>query len=187
MGSPLVGADHAAARRRHRPGERVDFKYVKFFTVDVVTPRTPDAAYSIKDVAALTGLPASTLRYYESIGIIEPVYRGETSGHRMYSEADLDQVTWLACLAATGMSVSDMREYVANARLGPAAAGEQIDLLAAQEQRLARESEQIALRRRFVRLKIDYWRAVDAGDQARAALLSREAGHLVGELKRTKK
>lgn len=143
--------------------------------------------YSIKDVAALTGLPASTLRYYESIGVIEPVPRGETSGHRLYSEADLDQVTWLACLAATGMSVSDMREYVTNGRLGPAAARDQIELLSAQERRLAQEAERLALRRRYVRLKIDYWRAVDAGDDARAELLSREAGALAGELKRAKK
>ncbi|MGV9868998.1 MerR family DNA-binding transcriptional regulator, partial [Rhodococcus koreensis] len=26
----------------------------------------------MKDVAALTGLPASTLRYYESVGVIAP-------------------------------------------------------------------------------------------------------------------
>jgi DNA-binding transcriptional MerR regulator len=143
--------------------------------------------YSIKDVAALTGLPASTLRYYESIGVIEAVSRGESSGHRLYSEDDLDQVTWLACLAATGMSVSDMRDYVANGRLGPDAASEQVALLTAQEERLAHEAEQVALRRRYVRLKIDYWHAVDAGDTARAELLAGEAAALAGDLKRTKK
>ena len=30
-----------------------------------------------------------------------------------------DQLTWVACLAATGMSVSDMRRYVANGPAGP--------------------------------------------------------------------
>lgn len=143
--------------------------------------------YSIKDVATLTGLPASTLRYYESIGVIEPVSRGESSGHRLYTEADLDQVTWLACLAATGMSVSDMRAYVANGRLGPDAAREQIDLLRAQDERLEQEAEQITLRRRYVGLKIEYWRAVDAGDHERAELLAEEAGSLASDLKRTKR
>lgn len=40
------------------------------------------------------------------------------------------------------MSVNDMRTYIANGALGPAAARDQIDLLAAQQQRLAEEAEQ---------------------------------------------
>jgi DNA-binding transcriptional MerR regulator len=152
-----------------------------------VSLRHASALYSIKDVAALTGLPASTLRYYESIGVIEPVSRGESSGHRLYSAEDLDQVTWLACLAATGMSVTDMRAYVKNGRLGPDAAREQIALLTAQEERLAHEAEQVALRRRYVRLKIEYWQALGAGHTTRAQLLADEAGALAGALKRTKK
>ena len=79
--------------------------------------------YTIKEAAALTGLPASTLRYYESIGVISPVERGESSKHRVFTDADLDQLMWVACLAATGMSVSHMRQYVANGQLGPSAAG----------------------------------------------------------------
>ena len=131
----------------------------------------------------MTGLPASTLRYYESIGIIAPISRGASSGHRIYGEDDLDQLMWVACLAATGMSVSDMREYVANGRLGPEAAADQVRLLSEQEQRLAIEAEQVALRRRYVRLKIDYWQAVRAGDADRADLLSQEARALADALK----
>ena len=149
-------------------------------------PTTPHT-YSIRQAAALTGLPASTLRYYESIGVITPVSRGDSSGHRVYTEDDLDQLTWVACLAATGMSVSDMRQYVANGRLGAAAAAEQIELLTAQHQRLAVEAEQIALRKRYVQLKIDYWHAVEAGDDARVEVLSGEAGALADELKRARK
>ena len=106
-----------------------------------VSASTTQHSYSIKEAAALTGLPASTLRYYESIGVIAPVGRGESSKHRVYDEGDLDQIMWVACLAATGMSVSDMQEYVANGQLGPAAAGEQVALLTAQQQRLVEESE----------------------------------------------
>ncbi|WP_243057401.1 hypothetical protein [Nocardioides sp. SR21] len=115
---------------------------------------TAQHSYTIKEAAALTGLP------------------------------DLDQLMWIACLAATGMSVQNMRQYVANGKVGPAAAGEQIDLLAEQQRRLAAEAEQIALRRRYVALKIDYWHAVEAGDDARAELLSTEARALADDLKK---
>jgi DNA-binding transcriptional MerR regulator len=148
-----------------------------------VTPSITQRTYTIKEAAALTGLPASTLRYYESIGVISPVSRGASSGHRVYDEEDLDQLMWVACLAATGMSVSDMRAYVANGSVGPAAAHEQIELLVAQEGRLAEEAEQIALRQRYVRIKIGYWQAVEAGDDARAALLSDQARTLADDLR----
>jgi DNA-binding transcriptional MerR regulator len=151
-----------------------------------VSARTTQHTYTIKDAATLTGLPASTLRYYESIGVIAPISRGASSKHRVYDENDLDQLMWVACLAATGMSVSDMRQYVANGQLGPSAAGEQIELLVAQERRLAREAEHIALRQRYVRLKIDYWHAVDAGDAERAELLAGEARALADALKGAK-
>ena len=151
-----------------------------------MSPRTAQHSYTIKEAAALTGLPASTLRYYESIGVIAPISRGASSKHRVYDEDDLDQLMWIACLAATGMSVSDMRQYVANGQLGPAAAGEQIDLLAQQQRRLAAEAEHLALRQRYVRLKIDYWHAVQAGDDARADLIGTEARALADDLKQTR-
>lgn len=141
--------------------------------------------YTIKEAAALTGLPASTLRYYESVGVIDQIARGESSKHRVYDEADLDQLMWVACLAATGMSVADMRAYVANGSLGPAAANAQVALLTAQQERLEVEAEQVALRQRYVRIKIDYWHAIGAGDHARAELLSGEARVLADALKRS--
>jgi DNA-binding transcriptional MerR regulator len=152
-----------------------------------VSPRTTQHTYTIKEASALTGLPASTLRYYESIGVIAPISRGASSRHRVYDEDDLDQLMWIACLAATGMSIGDMRRYVANGRVGPAAASEQVELLAAQERRLALEAEQVALRQRYVRLKIDYWHAVEAGDTDRADVLAGEARVLADALTEAKK
>jgi DNA-binding transcriptional MerR regulator len=149
-----------------------------------VSSTTAQHSYSIREASALTGLPASTLRYYESIGVIAPVGRGESSGHRVYDEHDLDQLMWVACLAATGMSVNDMRDYVANGRRGRAAAADQIRLLTEQATRLAAEAERITLRQEYVRLKLDYWRAAAAGDDERAALLSAQARTLAGRIKK---
>ena len=151
-----------------------------------MTTHAGTRSYSIKEAAALTGLPASTLRYYEQIGVIAPISRCASSKHRVYDEDDLDQLMWIACLAATGMSVRDMRQYVANGALGPSAAARQVELLSAQAERLAREAEQVALRQQYVRIKVDYWHAVEAGDEDRAQLLSAEARALADALKDTK-
>ncbi len=147
---------------------------------------TAQHTYTIKEAAALTGLPASTLRYYESIGVIAPISRSASSKHRVYDEDDLDQLMWVACLAATGMSVSDMKQYVANGRLGRSAAADQVALLEAQAQRLAREAELVALRQRYVRVKVDYWAAVRDGDADRAHEASGRARLLADELKQSK-
>jgi DNA-binding transcriptional MerR regulator len=64
--------------------------------VDAVRAETTKQSYPISEAAALTGLPSSTLRYYES-------------KHRVYTEDDLDTLTRVACLRATGMSISGMR------------------------------------------------------------------------------
>ncbi|MEN0138482.1 MAG: MerR family transcriptional regulator [Rhodococcus sp. (in: high G+C Gram-positive bacteria)] len=152
-----------------------------------MSARTTPRVYTIKDAAALTGLPASTLRYYESVGVIAPISRGESSRHRVYDEDDLGQLLAIACLAATGMSVNDMKEYVANGQLGAAAAAAQIELLTERRKQLAIEAQQVALRQRYVAIKIDYWRAIDAGDEPRATLLAAEASALADELHNAKK
>ncbi|MFE6648062.1 MerR family transcriptional regulator [Nocardioides sp. NPDC057772] len=139
--------------------------------------------YTIREVATLTGLPASTLRYYETIGLIEPVSRGASSGHRVYDESDLDKLTGVACLAAIGLSIDDMRTYVSNVRLGREGAGEQIDLLAEHAERLAREAETLEMRRRYVGIKVDYWRAVAADDQERAEQLSAQSLALADQIR----
>ncbi len=134
-------------------------------------------------MATLTGLPASTLRYYETIGLISPVGRGASSGHRVYDETDLDQLTGVACLAAIGLSIDDMRTYVTNSRLGSDGAGEQIDMLTEHAARLAREAEHLELRRTYVGLKTDYWRAVAAGDQVRAEEIGDQAHKLADKIR----
>ncbi len=85
-----------------------------------------------------------------------------------------------ACRSATCVSTSP------TGASAPTLPREQVELLAAQERRLALEVEHVALRRRYVQIKIDYWHAVEAGDTERADLLSAEARSLADELKRVK-
>lgn len=151
-----------------------------------MTTGATENTYTIKDAAALTGLPASTLRYYESMGVFAAVDRGASSGHRVYSEAAMNMLMAVACLNAIGMSVSDIRTYVGAVPLGQEAARDQQAMLGDQKARLAREAQQLEVRRRYVDIKLEYWKAVEIGDDARAAELSAQARTLGDEL-RTRK
>src|SRR6266480_5169369 len=70
--------------------------------------------YTIREVAKLSGLPESTLRYYETIGLIPPITRDASSKHRVYNEHDVNFAVAIACLNAIGMSIEDMRSYLKN-------------------------------------------------------------------------
>ncbi|CAM3909183.1 MerR family transcriptional regulator [Nocardioides zeicaulis] len=148
-----------------------------------MTTHVEPRSYTIRETAALTGLPASTLRYYEQVGVISPISRGASSGHRVYAEGDLDQLMSVSCLAATGMGLDDMRHYMANARRGAEAAAEQRELLEQQRRHLATEAERLVLRQRYVELKITYWQAVEDGDTARSEDISSQARSLAEELR----
>lgn len=148
-----------------------------------MTTHAEPRSYTIRETAALTGLPASTLRYYEQVGVIPPIGRGASSGHRVYGEADLDQLMSVSCLAATGMGLDDMRHYMANARRGTEAAAEQRELLEQQQRHLTVEAQRLALRQRYVDLKIAYWQSVEDGDAARSEEISAQARALAEELR----
>lgn len=96
--------------------------------------------HSIREASMISGLPESTLRYYEQIGIIDPIARDPSSGHRVYSDKDIESLTTIACLAATGMPLESMREYLKNRFDGPEGARRQIELLDAQSAASGRES-----------------------------------------------
>lgn len=139
--------------------------------------------YTIKEVSRLTGLPSSTLRYYESIGIIAPISRGSSSKHRVYSEENLDILDAIACLSATGMPISDMRAYLGNRNRGAEGAAQQVRLLLDQKQHLEQEAKMLKVRQEYVQLKIDYWNAVGAGDDAKAEQIGDKARKLANILK----
>jgi DNA-binding transcriptional MerR regulator len=61
-------------------------------------------------MAEKCGMTAHTLRYYERVGLIQPVGRAR-NGHRRYSEADEAWLNFLHCMRATNMSIREMQRY----------------------------------------------------------------------------
>ncbi len=120
--------------------------------------------YTVKEAAQISGLPGSTLRYYERIGLIKPIGRDESSKYRKYTENDINTIVALACLSATGFSLEDMRLYMHNFNKGSMAADEQKQLLANQEQHLNSEIRNMELRLKYVKEKQAFWDAVKRGD-----------------------
>jgi DNA-binding transcriptional MerR regulator len=87
-----------------------------------------DAGYSIQIMAARCGMTAHTLRYYERVGLIQPVWRGR-NGHRRYSNQDGEWLKFLKTMRATYMSIREMKRYAALREGGNNRVDEQREIL----------------------------------------------------------
>jgi MerR family copper efflux transcriptional regulator len=121
-------------------------------------------ALTIQDVSRRSGLSEPTLRYYEEVGLIGPIARDGSSGHRRYREEDLDTLQALACLRAMRVGIEDMRTYQANRARGREAAGEQRDLLLRHAARIEAEIATLRTHLDYLRAKAALWDARDNDD-----------------------
>ncbi len=62
---------------------------------------------NIKDVARRSGLAAKTIRYYEEIGLVRAA-RG-SNGYRVFQEAELHKLAFIARARSLGFSIDDCR------------------------------------------------------------------------------
>jgi DNA-binding transcriptional MerR regulator len=85
---------------------------------------------TVREASEFTGLSAHTLRYYERIGLIEPVRRN-SGGHRRYAQTDLEHLRFLHCLRDTGMPIQRMQEYASLASQGRVTLDARLELLEA--------------------------------------------------------
>ena len=68
----------------------------------------PEALFPIRTVSSLTGVNSITLRAWESrYGLINPVRK--TSGHRLYTQADIDIINRTVALLDRGMRISQVK------------------------------------------------------------------------------
>ena len=66
----------------------------------------------IGSVSRQSGVPAKTIRYYESIGLIESAARTE-SGYRVYGARDVETLRFIQRARSLGFSVADVANLLA--------------------------------------------------------------------------
>jgi len=66
---------------------------------------------TISQLARRSGVPASTLRYYEKVGVIPPASRSD-SGYRLYDEQALARLAFVQRAKALGVELEDLADLV---------------------------------------------------------------------------
>lgn len=65
---------------------------------------------NINKFALLVKVSAYTLRYYEKIGLLRNIKRN-SSGHRFYTQNDIEWVRFIVRLKETGMDLETIKQY----------------------------------------------------------------------------
>jgi DNA-binding transcriptional MerR regulator len=71
----------------------------------------------IGELAKQTGISVGTLRYYESLGLIEPSQRSE-SGYRYYAEAAIQKIQFIKKAQALQFSLVEIKQILAICKQG---------------------------------------------------------------------
>lgn len=66
---------------------------------------------NIGEVSTKLGLPTKTIRYYESIGLVQPLRGG--NAYRQYRESDVHKLGFLGRARSLGFSIEDCRTLLA--------------------------------------------------------------------------
>ena len=123
----------------------------------MATTESTERALSITEAAQASGLSAHTLRYYERTGLLAPITRNG-SGHRRYREADLERISFLTKLRATGMPIREVRRYAELMKAGEATNEERLALLEAHRDAVLAGLEATARNLELVEWKISVYK-----------------------------
>ena len=94
--------------------------------------------YTIKDMSELTGLPASTLRYYDKQGLL-PNLRRDQNNVRIFSDQDYGHLRLIECLKRSGLSIKDIKTFIDLAEHGDTALSERLEIFTRRREILRQE------------------------------------------------
>ncbi|MFB4286477.1 MerR family transcriptional regulator [Nonomuraea sp. ATR24] len=119
----------------------------------------PVSVYTPAEVVEETGFSLDTLRYYEKIGLLEPVERN-AAGQRRFSQEDVGWLGTIRCLRDTGMPIAEMLRFAELVRAGDHTIADRIALLEEHDRRVEAQIGNLIERKRYVSDKISYYRSV---------------------------
>ena len=98
-------------------------------------------SYTISEAAEKTGLPPSTIRFYDKEGLLPNIKR--KNGIRVFEDMDLRLMGLLTCLKNTGMPIKRIRDYVELTSKGDETLQKRYEIIKAQRQFVLDQIEQL--------------------------------------------
>ena len=121
--------------------------------------------YTIKDMSAMTGLPASTLRYYDKQGLL-PHLRRDENNSRVFSDDDYSTLRLIDCLKRSGLSIKDIKNFIDMLGRGDEALSERREIFTRRREILKQELANLQEVLNVIEYKCWYYgKACEAGSE----------------------
>ncbi|MGN0479212.1 MAG: MerR family transcriptional regulator [Hominenteromicrobium sp.] len=122
-------------------------------------------SYTIKEASARTGIPATTLRYYDKEGLLPFIERRE-SGYRLFSDGDIMMLRVIECLKSTGMSIKDIRQFSEWVQQGDATLHQRYEMFLERRRIVEAQMEELQKTLDLIDHKCRYYEtAIEAGTE----------------------
>lgn len=122
--------------------------------------------YSIGEVANMTGITISTLRYYDREGMFPNMSRSN-GGIRVFTELEIDTLQVIECLKISGMSIKEIKEFLSWCQEGDSSLEKRQVMFKQRYEEVQKQME--SLQKTLNRLKYKCWYydiAINAGTES---------------------
>ncbi|WP_194948418.1 MerR family transcriptional regulator [Actinomyces trachealis] len=118
---------------------------------------------TIGEVARRLGVSTSTLRYYESEGLLKAVER-TSGGRRQFSQQDVEACRVIECLKRSGLSIKEIKDFMDMVAAGDASLAGRLELFRNRKESVQRELTELERVLAVLDFKIWYYeQAAEAG------------------------
>lgn len=119
----------------------------------------------IRDVAQKTGIPQSTIRYYDKKGLL-PFLKRRESGYRVFDDNDLTMLQIIDCLKSTGMKIKDIQQFSKMVQEGDSSLQQRYEFFVRQREVVKQQMADLQKRLDVINHKCRYYQAaVKAGTE----------------------
>lgn len=111
--------------------------------------------YTIGQVAKLTGLSISTIRYYDKEGLLNGINR--KSGIRSFNDKDLNTIRVIECLKNSGMLIKEIRNFMKLCEEGDSSLNERYNFFLDQEKKVQDQIKSLNQTLKLIKFKQWYY------------------------------
>lgn len=129
--------------------------------------------YTIKEMSEKFELNASTIRYYEEIGLLEDVEHKDKY-HRIYTDAHVDRLAAIECFKRARLPLDDIKQFFEYEKNISSNSTKILEMMKKQEDRTQNEIENLMSGLKHIQKKIKYYSAIDEAIKSNSPLPSWE-------------
>ena len=118
--------------------------------------------YSMKQTCQKGGMTYEALKFYCNQGLVPNVKR-DKNNYRVFDEHDIEWINGLTCLKCGGMSIEDMKRYLALCLKGKSTIPERKEILEKQRDLLVKKMEDLQEDIAYIDRKQSYYDDVLSG------------------------